>query len=183
LNAEEKEVNARYIYNYLRLRGWSPQAICGMLGNMETESYLNPGVWENLDPGDDTRGFGLVQWTPSTKYTDWCYYRELDPSHMDSALMRIEYEVENGLQWIKTKQYNYSFEWFKTSTSSPSSLAQAFLYNYERPLVRPQPLRSAQALKWYNKLKGGSIDPGGIVTNTSRKMGVLMIIAATRRRF
>lgn len=154
LTESEMETNARYIYTTLVARGWSPTAVCGMLGNMETESTINPGIWQNLDAGNVSLGFGLVQWTPSTKYTSWCDARGLDPSHMDSALARIEWELENGEQFYPTDYFPVTFAEFKVSTETPSHLAKVFLRNYERPADPDQPARSSQAEKWYTLLKG-----------------------------
>lgn len=42
-----------------------------MLGNMETESTINPGIWQSLNSGNASGGFGLTQWTPATKYINW----------------------------------------------------------------------------------------------------------------
>lgn len=151
LTQAEMETNARYIWNYLGSRGWSLNAVAGMLGNMQTESTINPGIWENLNTNVGP-GFGLVQWTPYTKYTDWCDDRNIDPADMDSALQRIEYELENGLQYIKTSSYPLSFAEFKVSTESPYYLGMAFLANYERPAVAYQPKRGEQAEKWYEYL-------------------------------
>ena len=191
LSESEMTVNARYIYSYLTSRGWSPTAVCGMLGNMETESTINPGIWQNLDAGNTSLGYGLVQWTPSTKYTSWCSERGFEPSHMDSALKRIEWELLNGEQYYATDAYPLSFLAFKTSSQSASYLAQAFLINYERPADQTQPARSTQAEKWYNLLKGsegsegeGTDDP--VITPSrpikSSKMPLWMLISATRRK-
>ena len=162
LTDAEMETNARFVYNYMLGWGWSPTAICGMLGNMETESTINPGIWQNLDEGNTSLGYGLVQWTPSTKYTSWCSDRGLDPSRMESALARIEWELQNGEQYYATDAYPLTFAQFKTSSESAAYLAQAFLLNYERPAHQTQPARSTQAEKWYNLLKGS--EGGGTPT-------------------
>lgn len=159
LSQSEMEVNAQYIYDYLSARGWTKNAICGMLGNMQTESTINPGIWEGLDDSDPSRGFGLVQWTPSTKYTSWCTSNGLAPAEMDSNLQRILYEVENGLQWISTASYPLSFEEFIVSTETPTYLADAFLKNYERPADQTQPHRGTQAEAWFSFLQGVTPTP------------------------
>lgn len=202
LTEQEMAINARYIYDYLTARGWSPTAVCGMLGNMETESTINPAIWQNLDAYNVGLGYGLVQWTPSTKFTDWCSANNLDPAHMDSALKRIEWELENGEQYYPTDAYPLTFAEFKVSTESASYLAQAFLLNYERPADQNQPARSTQAEKWYKLLKGseggseggeggseggdtGAGSEGGSGTITpvkAKKMPLWMIISATRRK-
>ena len=187
LSREEMTVNAKYIYRYLSARGWSINAICAMLGNMETESTLNPAIWQNLDEGNTSLGYGLVQWTPATKYLEWCSENSLDDEHMDSALKRIEYELENGLQWIATDTYPLTFAEFKTSTLNITYLANAFLRNYERPADQTQPARGEQALAWYEVLKGNSGSVGGSGTDTQtptkqKKMPLWLLIAATRRK-
>lgn len=194
LTESEMTVNAKFVYSYLTVRGWTPQAVCGMLGNFETESTINAGIWQNLDEGNTSLGYGLVQWTPATKYLDWCSERDLEPSSMESALQRIEYELANGLQYYPTDDYPLTFAQFKVSTQSPSYLAQAFLRNYERPADQTQPARSSQAEKWYNLLKGsegGSEGGSGdseplpnhpITVPKQSKMPLWMLITSTRRR-
>lgn len=196
LTEAEMKVNARFIYAYLTTRGWTAQAVCGMLGNMETESTINPGIWQNLDAGNTSLGYGLVQWTPSTKYTSWCSERGLDPSTMEAALERIIYELDNGLQYYPTDSYPLTFAEFKTSTQTPAYLANAFLLNYERPADQTQPARATQATKWYSYLKGSSPGDsgdegsegneggtgGGSIITKKKPLPLWLIVAAARRR-
>ena len=154
LTESEMIVNAKCIFTYLTGFGWSLNAIAAMLGNMESESTINPGIYESLDSSSSTNGFGLVQWTPNTKYKTWAdEYGFTDYDDIMGQISRILYELENGLQWIETEAYPFSFEAFSKSTESVETLAQAFLYNYERPASLDQPNRSTQAVKWYNRLK------------------------------
>ena len=159
LTLEELQNNATYIYWYLGNRGWTLNAIAGMLGNFETESYINPGLWQNfaVDVGP---AFGLAQWDPFTKYTNWCADQGLDPADMDSALQRIEWELENGEQYYATSGYPETFAEFKVSTKDPYYLGMAFLLNYERPANQNQPERGEQAEYWYTYLSGINITPG-----------------------
>lgn len=95
--------------------------------------------WEEKQVG---HGYGLVQWTPYTKYTNWIISQGLsDPSTMDNNISRILYELANNLQWIATPNYNYSFSQFSQSVDSAYNLAMGFLANYERPLDPNQPIR------------------------------------------
>ena len=186
LSQAEMETNALYIYNYLGSRGWSVNAIAGMLGNMQTESTINPGIWEGLNAGTGP-GYGLVQWTPYTKYTGWCDANGLDPSHMDSALKRIEWELANGEQYYPTDAYPETFAQFKVSTKSPTYLAMAFLTNYERPADPVQPARGTQAESWYTFLTGQETPPEAPDEPTSthikrKRMSTLLLLLATRRR-
>lgn len=198
LSESEMTVNARFIYDYLTSRGWTGQAVCGMLGNMETESTINPAIWQNLDEGNTSLGFGLVQWTPATKYLNWCDVRGLDPEKMESALSRILWELANGEQFYATDAYPLTFQQFKVSTASPTYLAMTFLNNYERPADRNQPARGQQAEKWYSILSGSEGGGGGseepdtpdvpdvpdtpTVTRKRHKMSLLLLLTATQRK-
>jgi hypothetical protein len=42
LGSDEMDLNAEYICRYLLAEGWTLNAICGMLGNMQAESSINP---------------------------------------------------------------------------------------------------------------------------------------------
>ena len=42
LTTTRQQVNAQYIWNYLRNEGWTKNAVAGMLGNMQSESSINP---------------------------------------------------------------------------------------------------------------------------------------------
>ena len=137
---------------------------------MQSESSINPGRWESDVVGGDpeAHGYGLVQWTPYTKYTDWIVNQGFsDPSEMDANLYRIIYEVENNIQWIATSTYNYSFYEFTQSTDTPYNLALAFLANYERPADPNQPARGTQAEYWYEYL--GGLPPVPTVTRKRKK--------------
>lgn len=183
LTMEEMRTNARYIYWYLSSRGWTLNAVAGMLGNMQTESTINPGIWQNLAVNVGP-AFGLVQWDPFTKYTNWCAEKGLDPAAMDSALQRIEWELANGEQYYATEDYPETFAEFKVSKKAPYYLGMAFLRNYERPADPNQPTRGTQAEKWYTYLYG--IDPGtgggGGTGTTKKRTGYNFILFGKKRR-
>ena len=153
LTYNQMKVNAEYIYNAFKDKGWTLNAVAGMLGNMQRESTLNPGIWQNNDVGNTSGGYGLVQWTPATKYIDWLLPGS-DASTMDNNISRILYELENNLQWISTELYPMSFEEFTKSTGRPEDLASVFLYNYERAGVSAENERRENALNWYLYLGG-----------------------------
>lgn len=153
LSMNEMTTNAQEIMNQLTSRGWTKNAVAGMLGNMQSESTINPGIWESLSPNVN-RGFGLVQWTPATKLISWAGGQGLDYTSGDVQLQRIDWELANNQQWAATSQYPMSFQEFKVSTLTPEYLAQVFLRNYERPLNPNQPIRSTQARYWYDNIEG-----------------------------
>lgn len=156
LNEEEKQNNATETYNYLIKKGWSLEAICGMLGNMERESTINPGIWQNLDEGNMSVGFGLVQWTPASNYikTGNVSWTSFDVTDGDGQLLWIDkYTVSTG-QWITTADYPMEFVDFKVSKETPDYLAAVFCMNFERAGVVALEERKQYALKWYEFLGG-----------------------------
>lgn len=150
LSLEEMQNNAVLLWNYFKARGWTLNAVAAMLGNMQSESTINPGIWENLDPF--IGGYGLVQWTPYTKYSEWAGDGWEDNGQKECE--RIVWELENNVQWYSTEKYPMTFEEFSKSTDPVRVLAQAFLFNYERPDDLNQPWRSTQAEYWFEFLGG-----------------------------
>ena len=150
MTAAEQENNVLIIAAYFRSLGWTDNAIAALCGNMQIESYLNPAQFEigyNFSP---SYGFGLVQWTPRTKFSDWAGadWR----SNYDKQLQRIKYELDNGLQWIPVSSYGYmTFSEFTQSTQTPEYLVMAFEYSYERgtPMTAE---REAAARRWFTFL-------------------------------
>jgi hypothetical protein len=163
----DRAPNARYICKYLLNCGWTLNAVAGFLGNVVHESSMNPDITEF---GTTNGGYGLVQWTPQTRFTYWCDSQDPPLPHddIDSQLARINHETgmdkemghawrctakhlrdrcgcpsSGGVYWLSTKDdYGIpytrtyppaTFKEFAESTLSPSELAWAFLYNYERP--------------------------------------------------
>jgi surface antigen len=159
--SEEMKKNAAYIWQYLGNKGWTLNAVAGLLGNMQAESTINPGRWQSgrVEGPADGHGYGLVQWTPYTKYTEWCASNGYDIKDIDAALTRIIWEVDNNKQWITKASYPISFKDFTTSKKEAAWLAGAFVINYERPAdqsEKTQRARGRNATYWYNFLSGYS---------------------------
>lgn len=154
LTESEMRANGIEVYQYFSSYGWSINAICAMLGNMQSESGVNPGIWEGLTPYSG--GYGLVQWTPYSKYKNWAGAQWENNGALECA--RIVFEFNNGLQWNSGSawtQYKYPNQAaFPTSNEDISYLAWVWLQNYERPANFDQPARAAQALDWYSYITG-----------------------------
>jgi hypothetical protein len=150
------ETNARYIWNYLGSKGWSLNAVAGILGNMQYESSISPGRGEI-----GGSGFGLVQWTPKTNLTNWTSARGYADNDFDGQLEKIINEKDTGGQYIK-RNYKYTFKEFSTSVDNPYTLACAFAFDYERSWVTLygtesekeilRKKRGSAAEEWYNFL-------------------------------
>lgn len=186
LSEEEQQINATYIANYMTGRGWTLNAVAGMLGNIERESTVNPGLWESFDEFNLDVGFGLVQWTPATNLITWCQNNGLNYLDIDAQLNRILYELDNGLQYYSTDEYPESFEEFTKSTKTPEYLASAFLHNYERAGVSVEEERRQNAVNWFNFLNGNVTPdtpdtPVTPSTGTGNKMSLLLMYQAIRK--
>lgn len=168
LTEDEMKNNAKCFYGTMNiLYGWTLNAVCGVLGNAQSESTISPCRWQNDTPyGTPTasQGYGLVQWTPYTKILEWLSennYTDLN-TFGDGECARMNWEVQNNQQWIATSAYPESFLSFTKSTKKAYDLAIEFLANYERPADPNQPIRGTQADQWYEYLKGWTpVLPGG----------------------
>ena len=170
LTDEEMKNNAKCFYGTMNiLYGWTLNACCGVLGNMQSESTISPCRWQNDTPyGTPTerQGYGLVQWTPYTKVLDWLAQNGFTIDNFGyGECARMNYEVATNTQWIATSAYPESFKEFTQSKGNPYDLAIEFLANYERPADPNQPIRGTQAEQWYQYLKDwkpvlpGSVEP------------------------
>lgn len=159
LTIDQMKINATYIRNVLITRGWTVEAISGMLGNAQSESTINPGRWQSGDEGNVKKGFGLVQWTPASKLIDWANSIGVDYHDMDTQLDRFKYELDNREQYYKTVKYPLTFSQYMESTASPYYLACAWLYNYERPKEYHPEIRGPQGDFWYEYLTGEAPPP------------------------
>jgi hypothetical protein len=228
-NDERMKPNAQYIWEYFGSRGWTINAVAGLLGNLDRESGMSPCVWEAHIKGSTINeygmhelnyealqefhdnplkyhpwqpsvyrwpGYGIVQWTPYTNYYDWCHNLHgkyngtggvLPFWTLKSQLMRIEYELENGEQWGARPSlgYDLSFKEFTESTKTPSWLAKAFRYCYERPGSADTEAeeRSERAEKWFNYLSTlAPISPETDTTVEEEASKVLKVSAFRKNR-
>lgn len=151
--------NAQLVVNRMLKNGWSKNAICAVLGNMRHESSVNPNMYEYEYAWVEDRGFGLVQWTPRSKYWNWALnngYSENELRDGEAQLDFMDYEMKNGIQWISTPNYPLSYKEFSVSKASLDYLTQAFTWNYERPNLKAGTLSTPERIRFaklcYNKL-------------------------------
>lgn len=154
LTPEEMDNNAPIVWEYFKSLDWEDLSIAAMLGNMQVESTINPGVWSGRP--NQTGSVGLTQWNPATKLTTWASTMGLDPLDGDTQLLRIQYEMENGLQWVIRETYdNITFPEFAVNAKGNTleELVTIWVWCYEIPADPDIDLRLQYAEKWLNQLK------------------------------
>lgn len=183
MSQAERENNAKEIYNFFSDLGFTLEAICGMLGNMEHESWLNPGMKQTVAVSS---GWGLIQWTPSSVLTNWCTSKGYNWYDGYAQCTRINREGNNESDakgyWLPTSAYSYTWSQFSKLTDVTEA-TKAFLYERERAGVSALNLRIEYAIKWYDFFGGETPIPPTPPTppspKTRRKMPIYMMV---RRR-
>lgn len=159
LTEQQSLENGQLVANFLLSKGWTPESISATLGNMRHESSVNPNMYEYGKAWADDWGFGLVQWTPRSKYWNWALqngYSESELRDGDAQLDRMDYEVNNNIQWISTPNYPETYAQYRRSKKNLDYLTNAFCWNYEKPNlqagIQSMPDRIAFAKKCFNQL-------------------------------
>ena len=172
LNKQQQEANAEYIYNYLSNEGWSINAICGLLGNIQQESQMNPGAWQigfENNKSSSNCGYGLIQFTPAEDFLPKIgfsidnidEYAERKPGELID--LQLKYLISScqpdQYVWLSEmgvniygSPYEMAFDEFITSSNNPGELALVFHGHYERSADDEftQNNRVEYANYWYN---------------------------------
>lgn len=205
LGEDDMKTNASFLASYLLAQGWTMQAICGALGNWQSECTLNTndpqfashypnGGRVNAEGEPDDGGFGLPQWTPYTNKIHWyCQQKGITPTASDDnpaadyqlQIEYHEYECKYGLKgtgaatWYSNHGYSYTWEEYKKSTDDPGELARAYYWQYERSYAANPATRPNQAIAWYEYLTGITLPDVGPVL--AGKMKLLDLILMSKR--
>lgn len=104
---EKQKINANNIKSFFVLKGWTLQAICGMLGNMQAESTLNPAFiqetnrWRLPDSGTD-----LAQLTNAVMANFYMqYYGDTRKAYAIGLVQWDGYSNRNGTPQQKLVAY------------------------------------------------------------------------------
>lgn len=139
--------NAQAAYDAMTGAGWTHNAAIAVLGNLCHESGgINPGQFENGKNYSWSWGFGIAQWTPGTKVSD--YIGSQAQGVVDDGDKQIEFLINtpgqyntvylnpdgssnyyglSGLPYI-TNMYDYS-----QSNASIEDLTALWMVCWERP--------------------------------------------------
>ena len=151
LSSDAMHENAEIIFNVLSLEGWSTNAICAVLGNMQHESVtINPGRYQN----GGGPGYGIVQWDPASKYLNWAAEYGYSSDSLIGQVDFLNYSMQPGNgEWFKNAMYSsyyLSYSNFITSNNDVAYLTQVFAWSYERPDIAHMDKRITYSNYWYN---------------------------------
>ena len=142
-------------------------AMAGLLGNIQHESYINPGQMQ-IGSGislSSNSGGGLIQWTPRNLFIAWCNSRGYNWVDGDTQCYRIKCEGEkkDGCSgyWFPKNGYNYTWSEFCQLTDYEEA-CKAYLHERERAGVSALSSRLKYAKAWYEYFDDGEepeIDP------------------------
>lgn len=144
LSESATENNATEVYNFLKAENFTDASICGILGNMQYESYLNPGCKQG-----ESLAWGLIQWDPHTVLTNWA--SDHDYNWWDGAAQMIFITTDDVEHWYETSDYPYSWEEYQQLTNVELAVKAYF---YERERGTWDNLRLTYANNWYEYFTG-----------------------------
>lgn len=169
--SNEAKENAVEIYNILSAKGWTLNAISGVIGNIGWEGGYNPWRWQSDDvishldlPSinyQSGHAYGLFQFDPAGSYinnTTAQSYSGFGPNFNDQfgslrdGNAQVLLVSNNGTGgYIQTASYPLSFQQYQQSNATPEYLALAWFYNFERG-VGHETDRQNEARYWYDLL-------------------------------
>ena len=143
LTIEEKKHNANKAMTILRKNGFTIYASAGVVGNMWAASQMNPSTWEVIDnvPAVYRGGYGLVQWTPYTDYSNWAGADW--ENNGDKEMERLIYERDTNIEFWHNQTTMPGWSWTRFCAIEPSATeperdavnlaAEVFVYRYLAP--------------------------------------------------
>lgn len=151
------EIYAQLYSNY----GWTVNAICAVLGNMQRESYINPAQTQGGFPvGGTSGGYGLCMWTPQTKIKNWL---QANNHSIFSGYWQIYAMNDETFPSASDPQYSthapITYQEFKHSGKTVAELTEIFMRYYERAGVSALEERIQYAENWYRYIMGTDPPP------------------------
>ena len=154
LTQSEMENNATEFYGYFNSKGFTIESVAGMIGNLQQESNINPGMKQTASASS---GWGLIQWTPSSNLTDYATAHGTDWATGEIQTQLMWDEIINGYggQWIPKPSLGYGYTGAEFSQlTDVAEACKAYLYERERAGVEALTNRLTYASNWYKYLTG-----------------------------
>ena len=171
--------NADKVYAVFHALGWTDNAIAGMVGNMQIESWLNPAdatpsIGNTLSAIGNTaatshpdNAYGLVQWKGrgttdpnNNQLVGYAIRHGYEWYDGDIQMQRLTWEYQEPAKFHPqtVDGVYYTFSSYAASTSDPSVLAKAWMVCYEGTYSVLSE-RQANAEYWYDYFSGGPTPP------------------------
>ena len=145
--------NARYIWSQLRANGFTPEAVAGILGNLEQESQLDPTAVQS-----NGVGHGIAQWSAGGRWdsgsqnlVSYAASQGLDKWDLQAQLGFLLLEMTNGWGGLPPIVEQYR---------GITDVMEATVYfhdEFERSADDPADVRSVRggnAQEWFDRLAG-----------------------------
>ena len=166
--------NDRIIWQYLKNSGLTDAGAAGLMGNLFYESGLislnledskqsivghtdssytkavDNGTYKNFV--NDGAGYGLAQWTHSTRKQDLLTQIKNDGvsiSDLNSQLKYLIWELENRTEFSSVNK-------LLRQTTSIKEASDKVLEEFENPKVKNYKVRETKSVEYYNRFAGGN---------------------------
>lgn len=156
--------------------GWTENSASAVIGNFQYESALNPGQFEHGKNYSMSDGFGLGQWTPATKISN--YIGSTNKNDMADGAKQMLYFLASPGQYStyflnpdgSSRYYNETglpyitnMADFSRSNASIEKLTKLWAICWERPgsaeYHRSISTRIDYATHWFNEFSGSPTPP------------------------
>jgi lysophospholipase L1-like esterase len=178
--ADESEIvalsgddNIAKIFNYFLPKGYKDFQIAGMLGNMQSESGIQPQRLQGTASGTVTlaanvprnqaaKAYGLVQWDRAHKMIDPVTAAGNDPNTIEAQLDFLWEQLEGRTPSPEKRAGDHL-----KATTDVASATLSFETKYERHAGAPQPVRITQAEKILNDARAKNLTTAAAATGTT----------------
>ena len=173
-SSQEAYDNCLEIYGILYSLGWTLEAVCGVLGNMESESGYNPWRWQYRNGNDDPlpvndpyiyvssgKAYGLCQWDPASKYiSNGVGLAGYGPNYSNQAGSTFDGHAQMifmdsySAQWQDhpSSAWPETFAEYKQLTASVAYCTESWFHNYEIGTWDNNRIPAAE--HWYQEFGG-----------------------------
>jgi len=136
-------------FNYLSNAGYKPEMVAGIIGNLMTESGLNPTALA----GDGSGSYGIGQWLGGRLdgLYDFAKNNNSDVNALETQLAYLVYEMQHNESGSIDKV-------MASGSTTPEEFALAVSKYYERPAWAENPERQQNSRNVYSKYISGELN-------------------------
>lgn len=113
LSSAQGTGNINEINTYLSAQGYTLEAVCGVCGNMISESALNPWRWQS-DTVNMSGGYGLFQYTPASGYINGATGVQYYAPNLSTSAQTTGALATDGIAQLYVMDTNMLGKWVST---------------------------------------------------------------------